>query len=132
MGEPTRGNARVSAAEFIGGWRQTEGTETSQYLEEEKATAIPLVAASERGTAQTRSVSSPQALPIGGCGIGSDELRTRRGVTNSTVSRRSLESSARAGDSPVGENGSDSLDPTPEYHGTRETLWEPGETTLQG
>ena len=38
----------------IGGFKQTEGTETSQYLEEEKATAIPQVAASERGGAQTR------------------------------------------------------------------------------
>src|SRR5258708_19703514 len=34
--------------------KQTRGTETSQYPEEEKATAIPLVAASERGPAQTR------------------------------------------------------------------------------
>ena len=31
----------------------TEGTETSKYLEEEKSTEIPLVAASERGIAQT-------------------------------------------------------------------------------
>src|SRR4029077_2910166 len=30
---------------------ETRGTETSQYPEEEKATAIPLVAASERGPA---------------------------------------------------------------------------------
>ena len=33
--------------------RLTQGSEPSQYLEEEKATAIPLVAASERGIAQT-------------------------------------------------------------------------------
>jgi hypothetical protein len=33
--------------------RQTQGTETSQYLEEKKANAIPSVAASESGTAQT-------------------------------------------------------------------------------
>ena len=33
--------------------KQTQGTETSQYLVEEKANAIPSVAASERGTAQT-------------------------------------------------------------------------------
>ena len=31
----------------------TQGTETSHYLEEEKETSIPLVAASESGTAQT-------------------------------------------------------------------------------
>ena len=32
---------------------QTQGTETSQYLEEEKSIEMPLVAASERGRAQT-------------------------------------------------------------------------------
>ena len=31
--------------------RRTQGTETSQYLEEKKSTEIPSVAASERGTA---------------------------------------------------------------------------------
>jgi hypothetical protein len=31
----------------------TQGIETSQYLEEEKSNEIPLVAASERGRAQT-------------------------------------------------------------------------------
>ena len=38
-------------AEFIGGEKQTRGTETSQYPEEWKSTETPLVAASERGTA---------------------------------------------------------------------------------
>ncbi len=33
--------------------KQTEGTETSQYLEEEKSTEIPRVAASEIGRGQT-------------------------------------------------------------------------------
>ena len=33
--------------------RQTQGSETSQYLEEEKSSEIPSVAASERGRAQT-------------------------------------------------------------------------------
>ena len=36
----------------------TQGTETSQYLEEEKENSIPSVAASERGTAQTTGVTS--------------------------------------------------------------------------
>ncbi len=31
----------------------TQGSETSQYLEEKKANAIPLIAASETGSAQT-------------------------------------------------------------------------------
>ena len=55
-------------AEHIGRGRRTQGSEPSQYLEEEKATAIPSVAASERGTAQTPCVPSEQALRAGGCG----------------------------------------------------------------
>jgi len=39
------------AAESIGGGGDTRRTETSQYPEEETSTEIPLVAASERGTA---------------------------------------------------------------------------------
>ena len=38
-------------AEYIGRGKLTQGSEPSQYLEEEKATAIPSVAASERGIA---------------------------------------------------------------------------------
>ena len=53
MGKPGRGHARSSRTEYIGAWRQTRGTDTSQYPEEEKSTEIPLVAASERGLAQT-------------------------------------------------------------------------------
>jgi hypothetical protein len=50
--------------EFIGQKEPTRGSETSQYPEEEKATAIPSVAASESGTAQT------QELAPGGCRAG--------------------------------------------------------------
>ncbi len=53
MGKPSWGHAQLSRAEFIGTWRRTRGTDTSQYPEEEKSTEIPLVAASERGLAQT-------------------------------------------------------------------------------
>ncbi len=53
MGKPVQGHAWTSPAEYIGGGRQTRGTDTSQYPEEEKSTEIPLVAASERGLAQT-------------------------------------------------------------------------------
>src|SRR5438094_8161521 len=53
MGEPGWGNAHSSGPEYIGSGTRTEGTETSQYLEEEKENSIPQVAASERGTAQT-------------------------------------------------------------------------------
>ena len=41
--------------------RRTWGTETSQYPEEEKSTEMPLVAASERGGAQT--------VLLGGAGL---------------------------------------------------------------
>ena len=41
MGKPGWGNAQSSATESIGGVTRTEGTETSQYLEEEKENSIP-------------------------------------------------------------------------------------------
>ena len=53
MGKPVQGHAWTSPAEYIGGEKQTRGTETSKYPEEEKSTEIPSVAASEGGTAQT-------------------------------------------------------------------------------
>ena len=46
MGEPY-----ILLPEFIGQKELTEGSEPSQYLEEEKTTVIPSVAASENGTA---------------------------------------------------------------------------------
>ena len=53
MGQPRQGHAWRSPAEYIGWLRRTEGSEPSQYLEEEKSNEIPSVAASERGRAQT-------------------------------------------------------------------------------
>ena len=53
MGKPTLVNPEESSAEYIGGWKATWGSEPSQYPQEEKTIVIPLVAASERGTAQT-------------------------------------------------------------------------------
>ena len=40
MGKPTVRNGAVPISEYIGYVRQTRGTETSQYPEEEKANAI--------------------------------------------------------------------------------------------
>src|SRR5712691_11604759 len=57
----------------IGGFKRTQGTETSQYLEERTSTETPLVVASERGTGQWRMRDN----------------------------RNRLESRASAGDSPV-------------------------------
>jgi hypothetical protein len=51
MGKPGTGHAVSLRSEHIGPVEETRETETSQYPEEEKATAIPSVAASERGTA---------------------------------------------------------------------------------
>jgi hypothetical protein len=69
--------------------RATQGTETSQYLEEKKSTETPSVAASERGSAQTGRDT------VRGCGAG---------VVEWTVPSRSpLENGTRAGDSPVGQ-----------------------------
>ena len=42
--------------------RLTRGTETSKYPEEEKTKVIPLVVASERGTAQTEVVTATSGL----------------------------------------------------------------------
>ena len=51
MGEPGRGHARSWRAESIGARTRTEGTETSQYLEEKKSTEMAPVAASDRARA---------------------------------------------------------------------------------
>src|SRR5215470_12292884 len=46
----------------IGGFKQTQGTETSQYLEERTSTETPLVVASERGPGQWRSQDNRKRL----------------------------------------------------------------------
>ena len=57
MGEPTIFNRIVPLREFIAYWRQTQGTETSKYLQEQKENSIPWVAASETGRAQTKELA---------------------------------------------------------------------------
>jgi hypothetical protein len=68
MGKPGTRHGVSLQSERIGLREGTGGIETSQYPEEEKATATPLVAASETGIAQTELVSSLVALPVRGCG----------------------------------------------------------------
>ncbi len=68
MGEPGTPEWVSLRSEHIGPVEGTGGIETSQYPEERKATATPLVAASETGRAQTVPVSSLVALPVRGCG----------------------------------------------------------------
>ena len=53
MGKPPLANPEGSIAEYIGDEKITQGSEPSQYLQEQKTIVIPLVAASERGRAQT-------------------------------------------------------------------------------
>ncbi len=69
--------------------RRTQGTETSQYLEEEKSNEMPLVAASERGPSPNRA---PRECGVVGPTDGLDEGK-----------RSPLERGARDGDSPVVE-----------------------------
>ena len=62
MGQPRWSHVQRSRAEYIGSMRRTEGSEPSQYLEEEKTNVIPSVAASERGRAQTVVASAIAGL----------------------------------------------------------------------
>ncbi len=84
--------------EYIAIRSETQGTEPSKYLEEKTSTAgcevgdeIPLVAASERGRAQTTRHA---------CGVVGP---SNCGVTNRIYSRTTLGRSAKEGESPVGE-----------------------------
>ena len=70
--------------------RRTEGTETSEYLEEEKTTVISPVVASDRGTAQTVAVAMQRR------GSRTTLWHTRR-------ERNCLESQAAEGESPLRE-----------------------------
>ena len=65
MGQPLASQVARSPAEFIGGEKQTRGSEPSQYPEEQKAIAIPPVAASEQGSAQTSNVHKPAGIAFG-------------------------------------------------------------------
>lgn len=51
MGRPSRVKNLLLRAEYIGTVERTQGTETSKYLEEKRTIVIPLVVASENGTA---------------------------------------------------------------------------------
>ena len=73
-----------------------------------------------------------QPLRTRGRGTVLSALPSWRGVTKSAASRSPVETDATEGDSPVDEIALTSLTSVPEYHGTRETPWESGGTTLQG
>ena len=81
MGKPPLANPEGSIAEYIGDEKATQGSEPSQYLQEEKTIVIPLVAASERGTAQTG------VLAFRGCRAHHTELQTNKLVEGSGTTR---------------------------------------------
>ena len=81
MGKPSLVNPEESSAEYIGGAKATWGSEPSQYPQEEKTIVIPLVAASERGTAQT------EVLALRGCRAHHTELQTNKLVEGSGTTR---------------------------------------------
>ena len=56
MGQPNGSHVPLHQTEYIGLCELTQGSETSQYLQEEKSIEIPQVAASERGRAQTARI----------------------------------------------------------------------------
>src|SRR5574342_385392 len=60
-----------SASECIARVRQTQGTETSQYLEEKKSTETPSVAASEGGISPNRGACTAGLRAL-------EELQKRR------------------------------------------------------
>ena len=83
MGKPSWSHVQLPAPEYIGRVEGTWGSETSQYPQEEKTTVIPLVAASERGTAQTG------VLAFRGCRARHTELQTSELVKRSgTIGHR--------------------------------------------
>ena len=83
MGKPSLANTGESFAEYIGDEKATWGSEPSQYPQEEKTIVIPLVAASERGLAQTI------VLARWGCRARHTELQTNNLVERSgTIGHR--------------------------------------------
>ena len=61
-GETHYGKTVVQSDEYIVRYERTQASEPSQYLKEKKETSIPLVVASERGTAQTGVISVTPGL----------------------------------------------------------------------
>ena len=121
-----KGHALSSRSEYIAPWKRTGGSEPSQYPQEEKATAIPSVAASERGTAQTHQVQAGRRCLAGVVGRCSSWMPPARGVTNHQPSRRALERPAIEGDSPVDERLGDSLAALPSTTGHEKPCGNPG------
>src|SRR3954470_17632047 len=87
MGKPSAGNAALPRSEYIGPAEASQGTETSQYLEERKSTETPRVVASERGSAQTRQVQAGSGCLWGFVERPFRALHGRAGVRKPRASR---------------------------------------------
>jgi hypothetical protein len=103
MGKPGTRYGVSPRSEYIGPVEGTRGIETSQYPEERKATATPLVAASEKGTDQTVPVSKPDGVAGGGLRDQKVQHQMYHGVNKLLCRRTALERPAIVGNSPVSE-----------------------------
>ena len=72
MGQPNIFDRILRYTEYIGVSRNTQGTETSHYLQEEKENSIPLVAASET------EKPKPKSLLFGVVGLGHETAMDSR------------------------------------------------------
>jgi hypothetical protein len=85
MGKPGGRRWPSPLPERIGQVEVTRGSETSQYPQEEKAKAIPLVVVSERGRGQTCHVLKPAGVAWQGL---RDRLAGAAALAGSYKSRR--------------------------------------------
>ena len=104
MGKPGTGNAVSARAEYIGARQASEGTETSQYLEERKSTETPRVVASESGPAQTGYVQACRRCVAGVVGRPSGLCLARRESQSSELVEEQWNSDTTEGNSPVDES----------------------------
>ena len=116
-GNPAGVMSRHPEVEFIDSGKRTQGSETSQYLQEKKSTEIPKVAASEMGRAQTGRLRASGVV-----GPPSSDPRLDRGSVWEGAPERVK---APYPTSKVALE-------VPEYRGTREIPWESGRTIFQG
>lgn len=125
----TQRRKSLSCGEYIATEKQTQGTETSQYLKEEKENSIPPVAASEQGRCLNRHCVKDGSVAVSGlrdCVGRRPFLRTE--LESTQKSWKALPQRVIAPSVNLSKSG----DMTPKYGGTREILLESAGTTLQG
>ena len=92
--------------EFIAARQRTRGTETSQYLEENKANSDSPSSGERTGNSLNRSSASMLALLDWSCGTSRKARHGLQRVTKVRLSRTVLEWPAIDGDSPVSKESS--------------------------